>query len=591
MSTPPEARSPLDDAPDAPEPAAPSRVMVVDDEPSALEVFRELLVSEGFDVTAATSGEEAVRLLASIRPDVILTDLNLPGLSGLDLMRHARTADPEVSVIVVTGYASASSAIEALRQGAYDYVTKPPDLWDVTQIIQRAIAGRRLRQTNRRLVAELRAKNEILQQHEQVLRERVRVATWQMTRLYEVGKEINANLELAPRLGVICAKACELSEATACGIYLRHEESEGLFLSGMQGVDSAEDGTGLPAQMNPESLLQAWRDEPAPRRWATGDPPLPGGLPLGAGRRFESMLVVPMMSSAKLTGLLLLFGKEGGFTEGDEGFLALYAAQAAVAIRNSQLYEHTKSLDRLKSEFVAVVSHEIRTPLTSVKGALELLSDDRYFQNSEQQTKLLTIAHANAERLLLLINDILDFSKLESASLPMTIEPNRLEPILQQATTNLRTMIEERNISLDMQLAPDLPDLMLDPGRIGQVLTNLLSNAMKFSPPDGRIVVLAERWQGQIRVGVRDFGEGIAAPDLPKLFRKFSQIDSGSTRKVGGTGLGLVICKGIVEQHGGAIWVESTRGEGSTFYFTLPLAERTAGDRVGAGRSDLSIHP
>jgi signal transduction histidine kinase len=298
------------------------------------------------------------------------------------------------------------------------------------------------------------------------------------------------------------------------------------------------------------------------------------------------MLVVPMVTSAKIAGLLVLLGKNGGFTEGDESFLTLYAAQAAIAIRNSQLYEHTKSLDRLKSEFVAVVSHEIRTPLTSVKGALELLSDDRYFQNSEQQTKLLTIAHANAERLLLLINDILDFSKLENASLPMTIEPNRLEPILQQATHNLRTMVEERNISVDMQLASDLPDLMLDPGRIGQVLTNLLSNAMKFSPPDGQIIITAERWQGQIRVGVRDFGEGIAAPDLPKLFRKFSQIDSGSTRKVGGTGLGLVICKGIVEQHGGTIWVESTRGEGSTFYFTLPLAEHVAADKVGAGRND-----
>ena len=97
-------------------------------------------------------------------------------------------------------------------------------------------------------------------------------------------------------------------------------------------------------------------------------------------------------------------------------------------ISNSQLFEHTKSLDRLKSDFVAVVSHEIRTPLTSVKGALELLSDDRYFQNNDQQVKLLTIAHANAERLLLLINDILDFSKLEAASLPMSIERQRLEP-------------------------------------------------------------------------------------------------------------------------------------------------------------------
>src|SRR4029453_9710316 len=117
-----------------------------------------------------------------------------------------------------------------------------------------------------------------------------------------------------------------------------------------------------------------------------------------------------------------------------ESFLTLFGSQAGIALRNSQLFEHTKILDRLKSEFVAVVSHEIRTPLTSVKGAIELLSDDRFFQNNDQQTKLLSIAQANAERLLVLISDILDFSKLESASLPMTFERQRIEPIVHQAT-------------------------------------------------------------------------------------------------------------------------------------------------------------
>src|SRR5262249_61177727 len=112
-------------------------------------------------------------------------------------------------------------------------------------------------------------------------------------------------------------------------------------------------------------------------------------------------------------------------------------------------------LDRLKSDFVAVVSHEIRTPLTSVKGAVELLADDRYFQNNEQQSKLLSIAHANAERLLLLISDILDFSKLESASLPMNIERQRLEPVGLQATRNIRTLVEERRIPLAVGRAAD----------------------------------------------------------------------------------------------------------------------------------------
>ena len=292
------------------------------------------------------------------------------------------------------------------------------------------------------------------------------------------------------------------------------------------------------------------------------------------------MLAVPLAAEMETTGVLVVINKPGGFTADDENFMALFASQSAIAIRNSQLFEHTKSLDRLKSEFVAVVSHEIRTPLTSVKGSIELLSDDRYFKNSDQQQKLLTIALANAERLLVLINDILDFSKLESASLPMSIERQRLEPVVHQAAHNLRTMLEEKRIHLEVGLSPEMPDLMLDANRIAQVLTNLLSNAIKFSPAGARIDVSAELRDGGVRVGVRDHGEGIAAENLPKLFRKFSQVDSSATRKAGGTGLGLVISRGIIEQHGGRIWVESTVGEGSTFYFTLPAAEGSMSESV-----------
>jgi NtrC-family two-component system sensor histidine kinase KinB len=283
-----------------------------------------------------------------------------------------------------------------------------------------------------------------------------------------------------------------------------------------------------------------------------------------------------MVSGGECVGVLAVLDKPGGFSEDDQSFMALFAAQAAIAVRNSQLYEHTKSLDRLKSEFVAVVSHEIRTPLTSVKGAVELLSDERFFENTEQQAKLLTIAHANTERLLVLINSILDFSKLEAAALAMHVERHRLEPVVQQAAGNLRTLLDERRIDLSVEMSGELPDVILDPNRVTQVVTNLLSNAIKFSPEGGKVRISAEPWEGLVRVAVSDRGEGIAPRDLPKLFKKFSQIDSGPTRKVGGTGLGLVICKGIVEQHGGRIWVDSTPGEGSTFYFTLPVAEQYA---------------
>jgi signal transduction histidine kinase/DNA-binding response OmpR family regulator len=548
-----------------------ARVLVVDDEPSVVEVFQEFLAAQGYALMLAASGEEAVRKLPDCMPDIILTDLNLPGLSGLEVMRSAKLVDPEVCVIVVTGYASASTAIDALRQGAYDYVTKPFDLDDLLQIVERGLANRRLKVLNRKLLEELRQKNEILRKHEHELRERVRVATLQMTSLYEVGKEISANLELEPRLAVICDRAATLSAAHAALVYLRREPSDEFHATWAHGVAlgvSHEDDARF---VSGQGFLGCSVRDQLPVRVDTPAAGKPLVLP-GVRGGFRNALAVPLVAENQVIGLLCMVDKAGGFTGEDEGFLALFASQAAIAVRNSQLFEHTKSLDRLKSEFVAVVSHEIRTPLTSVKGAVELLADDHYFKNSEQQIKLLTIAHANAERLLVLINDILDFSKLESSSLPMNVERQRLEPVMTQAIQNLRTQLEERRIQLETVISPELPDLVFDAVRIVQVLTNLVSNAIKFSPPGGRIEVSAEPWEGVVRVGVRDHGEGIAPGDLPKLFRKFSQIDSSATRKAGGTGLGLVICKAIVEQHGGLITVESTPGQGSTFYFTLSTA-------------------
>jgi signal transduction histidine kinase/DNA-binding NarL/FixJ family response regulator len=553
-----------------------ARVLVVDDEPSVVDVFREFLTAQGYELTVAANGEDAVKRIPDLKPDIILTDINLPGLSGLEVMRFAKTVDAEVAVIVVTGYASASSAIDALRQGAYDYVTKPFDLDDVHQIVERAIANRRLKAINRQLVEELRQKNEILWHHEQGLREKVRLATWQMTTLFEVGKEISANLELAPRLALITSKAAELSGGRAAVLYLRHEETEECRIAGVHGFELPPHPEGAPHYFNAERAfgLPAFEQRPV-RRAADGSS---GGfeLPAIARLKFTSMLAVPMVAEGQSIGMLVALDKQGGFSAEDESFLALYASQAAIAVRNSQLFEHTKTLDRLKSEFVAVVSHEIRTPLTSVKGAVELLADPRYFPNNEQQTKLLTIAHANAERLLVLINDILDFSKLENAALPMSLERSAIAPVIEQATHNLRTLIEERDIRMEVTIASGLPDLYIDASRVAQVLTNLLSNAIKFSPPGGRVAIDVQAEGGEVRVSVADSGEGIAAEDLPKLFRKFTQVDSSATRKAGGTGLGLVICKGIVEQHGGRIWVESTAGEGSAFSFTLPFADRAA---------------
>jgi signal transduction histidine kinase/DNA-binding response OmpR family regulator len=549
----------------------PARLLVVDDEATVTALLQEFLTTLGYEVEVAANGEAAVARIPVYRPDAVLSDLNMSGLTGLDVMRFAREADEETMVILITGETTTAVAIDAIRQGAYDYIIKPFELDDVQGSVERALANRRLRAVNRQLLEELSQKNEILSHHEQELREQVRRATHQMRTLYEVGKEISADLELGPRVATVATKAAELSGARAAVVYLRVEETEEGRVAAAHGLEAPTGEADRVHFFAAERAIGFDHPDYRPvRRLASPEQPIE--LPLLGGRRFESLLALPLLLSAdqQVFGLLVMLDKPGGFSGADEKFLELYASEAAIAVHNSRLYEHTRVLDRLKSEFVAVVSHEIRTPLTSVKGAVELLTDDRYFQNNEQQTKLLNIAHANTERLLVLINDILDFSKLESASLPMCMAVESLEPVVRQAVQNLRTLIAERHIVLDCVFEPGLPDLLMDSNRIAQVLTNLLSNAIKFSAPEGRIEVRAETKGPMLQVSVRDRGDGIASGDIHKLFRKFSQIDSGSTRRVGGTGLGLVICKGIVEQHGGAIGVESVPGEGSTFYFLLP---------------------
>jgi len=561
--------------------AAQPRVLVVEDDETVADVLREVLHDQPFQCVFAASAEEALAKLALEPPDLILTDISLPGKSGLDVMREARALDPEVAVILMTGYASVQTAIDALRQGADDYVTKPfDDIADLPVMVEKRLRNRRLRAENRALMEELRVKNEVLQRHEQELREKVAQATGQLETLYRVSMEIGSGIELEPMLGRIVETTAQILGAPGAVVYLQNEETAEYHAAAAHGVAlESADGAEAPVLAGSGPVGMCAFDM-RPVRQGGGDS-APVAVPGVAGEA-ASLLAVPLVNGQQALGVLVALGKPGGFSDDDQEFLSLFASQVALQIRNSQLFEHAKSLDRLKSEFVAVVSHETRTPLTSVKGALELLVDDRYFQNNEQQVKLLTIAHANAERMLLLINDILDFSKLESASLPMTIERADLEPVVRQAAQNLRTLIEERRIQLELDVPGDLPDAMVDPNRIAQVITNLLSNAIKFSPAGGRIEVGVRSFGDRIRVAVRDHGDGIAAKDLPRLFRKFQQIDSGATRKAGGTGLGLVISKGIVEQHGGQIGVESEPGRGSTFWFTLPAASAGEGEVLGA---------
>ena len=232
-----------------------------------------------------------------------------------------------------------------------------------------------------------------------------------------------------------------------------------------------------------------------------------------------------------------------------------------------------RELDKMKTEFISVVSHELRTPLTSIKGYTDLLISGAAGETSEIQREFLGIIQSSTTRLSNLINDILDISRIESGRIEIKHEPIDYRKIVADTLRLMRAAADEKHVVMDASLPESIPPVRGDTDKVTQVLTNLVSNAIKYTPAGGWVKVLLEvEDDTTVTTCVADSGIGIAPEDEKKLFQKFFRADNSSTREAGGTGLGLVIAKSIVELLGGAIWVESEVGRGSRFYFTLPLS-------------------
>lgn len=243
-----------------------------------------------------------------------------------------------------------------------------------------------------------------------------------------------------------------------------------------------------------------------------------------------------------------------------------------------KLDAYSKELEKalmVKSDFVSMASHELRTPLAAIKEGIGIVLDGKTGNISDQQKEFLSMARRNVDRLARIINDILDFQKLEYGKMVMRIKENDINEIAKEACNMMAHIARDKHLELAIVLGNDIPKINCDKDKITQVLTNLISNAIRFTEK-GSVTVSTCRDNNVALVSVADTGIGIKEEDMPQLFQKFSQIEKGLERKPGGTGLGLVISKEIVERHKGKIWVESKFGEGTVFHFVLPIKERRA---------------
>ncbi len=228
----------------------------------------------------------------------------------------------------------------------------------------------------------------------------------------------------------------------------------------------------------------------------------------------------------------------------------------------------------MKNEFVSTVSHELRTPLTSIKGYVDLIVEGEAGDINDIQREFLQIVQENSDRLVSLINDLLDISRIESGRIHLKVEPLDVADVLAGAVETFAALAETAGVKLVLKEPKAMQPVAGDRDRVGQVLLNLVSNAIKYSPDGGTVVVSARRSGDTVAFSVKDTGIGIEKDDQENLFTKFYRVDSSLTREIGGTGLGLSICKSIVELLGGRVWVRSEPGKGSTFSFSLPVASK-----------------
>ena len=316
----------------------------------------------------------------------------------------------------------------------------------------------------------------------------------------------------------------------------------------------------------------------------------------------NSFVSAPILIKEGVIGAVLV-GSESIYapiTSGDKEIVSILASQIGQALENARLFEETwrshqeleskikertkelsealeeiKKVTKRKSDFVSAVAHELRTPLTSVKGYAALLIAGKLGEISPGVKQRLEKINKHADGLTQLINDILDISRIESGRQEMKIEAINVPEIIESVADLLMPQLKEKDIQLVKDVTDDVKAVAADQGQIKRVFINLLSNALKYTPPKGTITIRARKKDALAQIDISDTGIGISPNNLPKLFQEFYREDTETNQNVKGTGLGLALVKSIIEAHQGKIWVESRLGIGTTFSFTMPLTAET----------------
>jgi signal transduction histidine kinase len=296
----------------------------------------------------------------------------------------------------------------------------------------------------------------------------------------------------------------------------------------------------------------------------------------------RSQFVIPIRRESGTIGLIVIESRRPGMTDEATQFLTRLSDHAAIAIANAQLYAQVQAAGIAKSDFVSYVAHELKNPMTSIKGYTELLSVGAVGPINENQSNFLHTIRSNVERMSTLVSDLNDNAKIEAGRLRIEFKAVDIEDVVDEAIKSTRRQIEDKKQTAVVEIPKGLPKIWADRTRVAQILINLVSNAYKYTPEGGRMLIGAERssnpWDPEgaadvVHIWVKDNGIGISLEDQKKVFNKFFRSEDSKAREAPGTGIGLNITKSLVEMMGGRIWFESEFRQGTTFHFTVPVAQ------------------
>jgi K+-sensing histidine kinase KdpD len=532
------------------------RILLVDDDEAFLQVANSILKIKGYEIDSASTAKEALKKFEVSYYNLVLLDLLLPDMSGIELLNCINRVQPDVISIILTGYSSVENSVQSLNLGAFAYLEKPVKPGRLIDVIKRGLEKQRLLSENRRLLKELEQRNSDL------------------NILLSVSQTVSSSLD--PQNIVDSALEKIAQSLGIRGSYYLIYNHYPLTVSGFHGFDqkTRQKLKGLDIN-NPffQSVCDKNEAEALMQIVDNQDP----FLQIVSGAGFQSLITAPIALAREAKGVLTLVSEtEHAFTPLEVNLLTAIGREIANAITNSRLLEEAsnvralRELDTLRTELLANVSHELRTPLAAIKGfASSLLQKDIQFDDETRQSFIQTI-DSESDRLSHMIEDLLLMSKIEAGVYKARKEIYDMAEIIGPIRDRLFNITLKHHLRIDI---PDhLPQILVDGPRIGEVISNLVENAVKYSPDGSDIEIGYEMQENKLVTHVKDQGAGIPKEYQSMVFDRFNQLASKNGQRKG-SGLGLCICRGIIESHGGRIWVDSETGKGTRFSFTLPLSQ------------------